>query len=159
MTAMLARSREAHGLVWRYWSLFYLAVLAGISTALALDVLGYHYASRALWLRSGEALLIILALIWIDHAIITVLDRLVARYRPMDHSSLAPRPPSVWSLLPKARPFIRVALVLMALLVLEYVYDISSGLFDVLDHVHVFEVGRNKEGQPLWLTGDVVRGC
>src|SRR5262249_49547135 len=25
-------------------------------------------------------------------------------------------------------------------------------LLDALDHVHVFEVGRNKEGQPLWLT-------
>lgn len=152
MTVALARSREAHGLVWRYWPLFYLAVLVGISTALALDLLGYHYASRALWLRSGEALLIILALVWTDHAINTVIDRLVARQRPLDEGSLASLPPSVWTLLHKARPFMRVALVLVALLVLEHVYDISEGLLSALDHVHLFEVGRSKEGQPLWLT-------
>jgi len=152
MTAVLARSREAHGLVWRYWPLLYLAVLAGISTALGLDVLGYHYACRALLLRSGEALRIIRALVWMEHSITTILDRLVARQRPMDEGALAPLPLSVWSLLHKGRPFIRVALVLIALLVLEYVYDISAGLLDALDHVHVFEVGRNKEGQLLWLT-------
>ncbi len=59
---------------------------------------------------------------------------------------------SVWTLLHKFRPFGRVALVLLALLVLEHVYGISAGLLSVLDHVHVFEVGRTKEGELLWLT-------
>jgi hypothetical protein len=37
MTAVLMRSREAHGVVWRYWPLVYLIILAGVSTALGLD--------------------------------------------------------------------------------------------------------------------------
>ncbi len=152
MAAVLARSREAHGIVWRYWPCVYLFILAGVSTALALDLLGYHYASQALWLRSGEALLIILALAWIDHAINTVIDRLMARQQPGQEGSLAPLAPSVWILLHQFRPFVRVALVLLALLVLEYIYGISEGLLSALDHVHVFQVGRNKEGEILWLT-------
>jgi len=152
MAAVLARSRETHGIVWRYWPCVYLFILAGVSTALALDLLGYHYASQALWLRSGEALLIILALAWIDHAINTVIDRLMARQQPGQEGSLAPLAPSVWILLHQFRPFVRVALVLLALLVLEYIYGISEGLLSALDHVHVFQVGRNKEGEILWLT-------
>lgn len=146
MTAVLARSREAQGVVWRYWPCVYLSLLAGVSTALALDLLGYHYASQALWLRSGEALLIILALAWIDHAINTMIDRLMARQQPGHEGSLAPLAPSVWTLLPKFRPFVRVVLVLLALLVLEYIYGISEGLLSALDRVHVLELGRNKEG-------------
>ena len=152
MTAVLARSREAQGVVWRYWPCVYLSLLAGVSTALALDLLGYHYASQALWLRSGEALLIILALAWIDHAINTMIDRLMARQQPGHEGSLAPLAPSVWTLLPKFRPFVRVVLVLLALLVLEYIYGISEGLLSALDRVHVLELGRNKEGELLWLT-------
>jgi len=152
MTAVLTRSREAHGFVWRYWPLVYLAILAGISTALGLDLLGYHYASQALWLRSGEALLIILALAWFDHAINTMIDRLMVRQEPVQAGSLAPLAPSVGTLLSKFRPFARVALVLLVVLVLEYIYGISEGLLSVLDHVHVLEVGRNKEGELLWLT-------
>ena len=152
MTAVLTRSREAHGVVWRYWPLVYLIILAGVSTALGLDLLGYNYASQVLWLRSGEALLIILALVWVDHAINTVIDRLIARQQPVHEGAFAPLPLSVWTSLYKFRPFGRVALVLLALLVLEHVYGISAGLLSILDHVHVFEVGRTKEGELLWLT-------
>jgi potassium efflux system protein len=152
MSTVLARSRETHGFAWRYWPLVYLAILAGVSTAVALDLLGYHYASQALWLRSGEAVLIILALAWVDHAINTVIDRLMARLQPGHAGALAPLPPSVWTLLHKFRPFVRVALVLLAFLVLEYVYGISEGLLSALDRVHVLEVGRTKEGEILWLT-------
>jgi small-conductance mechanosensitive channel len=43
-------------------------------------------------------------------------------------------------------------MVLLAFMVLEHVYGISAGLLSVLDDVHVLEVGRNKEGELLWLT-------
>src|SRR5262249_39997539 len=76
--------------------------------------------------------------------------RLMARQQPGHESSLAPLAPSVWTLLPKFRPFVRVALVLLALLVLEYIYGISEGLLSALDRVHVLELGRNKEGELLW---------
>jgi potassium efflux system protein len=152
MTAVLDRSREAHGVVWHYWPLVYLLILTGISTALGLDLLGYNYASQALWRRSGEALLIILALAWIDHALNTVINRLLTRQQPGPDGLLAPPAPSVWTLLPKFRPFMRVALVLLALVVLEHVYGISAGLLSVLDDVHVFQIGQTKEGEILWLT-------
>ena len=152
MTAVLARSREAQGFVWRYWPLVYLVLLAGVSTALGLDLLGYHYASQELWLKSGEALLIILALVWVDHAINTLIDRLLARQQPVPASASAPPPSSLWTLLHRARPFARVAMLLLALLVLEHIYGISEGLLGALDRVHVLELGRNKEGERLWLT-------
>ena len=146
MTAVLARSREAQGFVWRYWPLVYLILLAGVSTALGLDLLGYHYASQELWLKSGEALLIILALVWVDHAINTLIDRLLARQQPVPASASAPPPSSLWTLLHRARPFARVAMLLLALLVLEHIYGISEGLLGALDRVHVLELGRNGEG-------------
>jgi potassium efflux system protein len=152
MTAVLTRSREAHGVVWRYWPLVHVIILAGVSTALGLDLLGYNYASQALWLRAGEALLLILALAWIDHALNTVIDRLSARQQPVHEGLLAPLAPSVGTLLHAFRPFVRVAIVLLAFMVLERVYGISAGLLSVLDDVHVLEVGRNKEGELLWLT-------
>jgi small-conductance mechanosensitive channel len=152
MTAVLMRSREAHGVVWRYWPLVYLIILAGVSTALGLDLLGYNYAAQALWLRLGETLLIILAMAWIDHAINTGIDRLIARQQPVQEGLLAPLAPNVWTLLPTLRSFARVAMVLLACMVLEHVYGISAGLLSVLDDVHVLEVGRNKEGELLWLT-------
>ena len=153
MTAVLAHSREAQGFVWRYWPLAYLVLLAGVSTALALDLLGYHYASQELWLRSGEALLIILALVWLDHAINTVIDRLLARQQPVPKEGrvgIATFEPV--ALTAPGRPFARVALLLLALLVLERIYGISEGLLGALDRVHVLELGRNKEGERLWLT-------
>jgi potassium efflux system protein len=152
MTAVLTRSREAHGVVWHYWPLVYLLILAGVGSALGLDLLGYNYASQALWLRAGETLLIILVLVWIDHAINTVIDRLIARQQPVHEGLLAPLTPSVWTLLHTFRPFVRVVIVLLAFMVLEHVYGISAGLLSVLDDVHVLEVGRNKEGELLWLT-------
>jgi small-conductance mechanosensitive channel len=148
MTAVLTRSREAHGVVWRYWPLVHLIILAGVSTALGLDLLGYNYASQALWLRLGEALLILLALALVDHAINTIIDRLITRQQPVHEGALAP----LWTSLHKTRPFGRVALGLLAFLVLDHVYGISAGLLSVLEAVHVFEVGRTKEGELLWLT-------
>ena len=59
MTALLARSRQTHGLIWRSWPLLYIVLLAAMSTAFAINVLGYHYASRMIWLRLGQALLVI----------------------------------------------------------------------------------------------------
>src|SRR4029453_17348384 len=120
MTAMLSRSREAHGVVWRYWPLVYLCIIAGVSTALGLDLLGYNYASQALWLKSGGGLLILLALAWVDHAINRGINRLIARQQPVHDGAFAPLPLSVWTSLPKFRPFGRVALVLLAFLVLEH---------------------------------------
>jgi len=51
----------------------------------------------------------------------------MARQPPGHEDSFVPLAPSVWTLLHKFRPFARVALVLLALLVLEYVYGISEG--------------------------------
>jgi hypothetical protein len=100
----------------------------------------------------GETLLIILAMAWIDHAINTGIDRLIARQQPVHEGLLAPLAPNVWTLLPTLRSFARVAMVLLACMVLEHVYGISAGLLSVLDDVHVLEVGRNKERELLWLT-------
>jgi potassium efflux system protein len=152
MTAVLARSRQVHGLLWRHWPLLYLVLLAAMSTALVLDVLGYHYASRTLWLRLGQALLVILVLVWIDHQIKALIDRLALQQPPQGRRAFEPLPPNLWALLEKGRPFIRIGLVLSGLLVLEHVYGIRQGLLGLLDSISLLEVGQNRDGQILWLT-------
>jgi len=152
MTALLARSRAAHGLIWRNWPLLYMVVLAALSTAFILDVLGYHFASRTLWFRLGQALLVILVSVWIDHKINALLDRLAPKQPAMGDRAFESLPPNLWALLDTGRPFIRVILVLGGLLVLEYVYGIRQGLLGILDSVPLLEVGRSKDGQVLWLT-------
>ena len=152
MTALLVRSRQTHGLIWRSWPLLYIVLLAAMSTAFAIDVLGYHYASRMIWLRLGQALLVIVVLVWLDHKINTIIDRLASQQRPRSSRAFEPLPPTLGALLDKGRPFIRVGLVLSGLLVIEHVYGVRQGLLELLDSVHLLEVGRNREGQVLWLT-------
>lgn len=152
MTALLARSRQTHGLLWRNWPLLHIVLLAAMSTAFALDMLGYHYASRTLWLRLGQALLVILVLVWLDHQINGLIDRLASQQRPRSGRAFEPLPPNLGALLDKGRPFIRVGLILGGLLVIEHVYGIRQGLLELLDSVHLLEAGRHREGQILWLT-------
>ncbi len=156
MTALLARSQHKGGTLWRHWTFIYLIVLAGISTALGLDVLGYHYASRALLLRSGEALLVILILLSIDHEIMGALERFVARRRAQESLTPAGASPSFWSLLETGRPLVHMFLFLVGISVLEQVYGVQQGIFGMLNDVHLLEVGRDKEGQPVWLGVDDV---
>jgi potassium efflux system protein len=152
MTTLLARSRAAHGLIWRNWPLLYMVVLAALSTAFILDVLGYHFASRTLWFRLGQALLVILVSVWIDHKINALIDRLASKQPAMGDRAFESLPPNLWALLDTGRPFIRVILVLGGLLVLEHVYGLHQGLLGILDSISLLEVGRSKDGQVLWLT-------
>src|SRR5262249_38051639 len=150
MAALLARSRRTHGLLWRHWPLLYLVLLAALGLAFALDVLGYHYASSTLWLRVGLALLVLLVVVWLDYRLSALLDRLAGQQGPMS--------PNLWAWLDKGRPVIRVGLGLSGLLGLAHVYGIRQGPLELLDSVALLEVGRNREGQILWLTlRDVVQ--
>ena len=90
-------------------------------------------------------------LVWVDHALNTVIDRFIARQQPVPEGSSGTAAERV-GVIAQIRPFRRVALGLLALLVLERVYGISEGLLSALEAVHVLQVGRNKEGQLLWLT-------
>ena len=152
MMALRARSRQAPGLLWRNWPLVYIVLLAVMSTAFALDVLGYHYASRTLWLRFGQTMLVILVLVQLDRKINALLDRLAPPQPALDGRAPTPLSPHLGALLNKGRPFLRVGLVLTGLLMIEHFYGIRQGLLDVLDNVHLFEVGRTQEGRALWLT-------
>jgi small-conductance mechanosensitive channel/uncharacterized small protein (DUF1192 family) len=58
--AMLARSRQEEGLLWRIWPFVYLALLASLVAIITLDVLGYQYAARFIWLRALESLSVLL---------------------------------------------------------------------------------------------------
>jgi potassium efflux system protein len=152
MTAVLARSRATNGLLWRHWRLLYCTVLAGISTALVLDFLGYHYASRALWLCSGEALLVFLVLVWIDHALHVVLTRRAAAQPLQEPTASTPHVSHPWAALQKVRPFVRLLLAVLGILVLVRVYDMREGLLGSLEQVHLLEVGHTRDGQTVWLS-------
>jgi len=152
MTVILARSREADGRTWRFWPLGYVCLLAAMGTALALDVLGFHYTSRTLWLRSGEALLLVLILVWLDHIITTVIRRGLARQATAAAPGSSLFVANLWALSQTARPLIRMGLGVLTLLAIERIYGLSTGLTQLLDQVHLLEVGHTREGQPLWLT-------
>ena len=74
----------------------------------------------------GEAVLIILALAWIDHAINTVIDRLMARQQPVHEGLLAPPAPSV-DVAAYVPPVCACGYGSPAFMVLEHVYGISAG--------------------------------
>ena len=60
--AMLARSHQRDGLRWRIWPFVYLLLLAGLLGILGLDMLGYRYAARFIWLRTLGSLSVVLTL-------------------------------------------------------------------------------------------------
>ena len=62
MDAVLARSRQRDGLLWRIWPIVYILLLAGVLGVIGLDVLGFRYAARFIWLRVLGSLSIVVTL-------------------------------------------------------------------------------------------------
>lgn len=156
LTTVLAESRQAHGLLWRNWPLVYLGMLTGMSVMTALDLLGYRYAARSLWLKSGKALLVILVLFVLNHAVNTIVERVTRQRRRLEETPVDPSQPTRRSLLQQGRQFVRVLLILSGLVVIQDLYGMSQGLFSALHAMRVLELGRTADGQVLWLTlGDV----
>ena len=60
MARILARSRERDGLLWRVWPLILIVLLTALAGVMVLDVFGYHYTARFIWLRGLETLSIVL---------------------------------------------------------------------------------------------------
>jgi potassium efflux system protein len=152
MQAVLADNRQRHGLLWRNWPLIYLMLLAGSGTVIGLDLQGYRYAVRSLWLRSTEALLAILVLMAVYSAVNAIIDRLARQRRQPGDRPVDPTQPSHWSLLQQGRQFMRLTLVLVGLVVVQHLYGLDQDVFGVLAAVHLFEVGKGADGQALWLT-------
>jgi small conductance mechanosensitive channel len=88
MQERLTRSQQEEGLLWRLWPLIYLLILAGLAGIITLDLLGYRYAARFVWLRSLGSfavlllwrLLMTLLLVRLLHWMVTVLVRLWSRH-------------------------------------------------------------------------------
>lgn len=152
MTALLTRSRDTGGRLWRQWPWIYLLLMASMGTALGLDVSGYHYAAQGLWLRGSEALLVGLGVVVVDHAITVALTQRVfaQSMTPADDTTM--RPAVLWHALQQTRPLLRVLLVALGLLVLARVYGLREGLLAALDNIHLVELSRTRDGQPLWLS-------
>jgi small conductance mechanosensitive channel len=62
LATMLAHSRERDGLLWRIWPFVYLLLLAGLVGLIGLDMLGYRYAARFIWLRALGSLSVVFTL-------------------------------------------------------------------------------------------------
>ena len=60
MARILARSRDQDGFLWRVWPFIYAGLLLALAGVMALNVLGYRYAARFIWLNGLETLSIIL---------------------------------------------------------------------------------------------------
>jgi small-conductance mechanosensitive channel len=59
---MLVRSHQRDGLLWRIWPFVHLLLLAGMLGLMGLDMLGYRYAARFIWLRALGSLSVVLTL-------------------------------------------------------------------------------------------------
>ncbi|WP_143302137.1 mechanosensitive ion channel domain-containing protein [Candidatus Entotheonella palauensis] len=87
MEERLTRSEQAGGLLWRLWPFIYLLALTGLVGIITLDLLGYRYAARFIWLRGLESfsilllwrLLMTLLLVRILQQIVAFLVRLWSR--------------------------------------------------------------------------------
>ena len=60
MARMLAGSRDRDGLLWRLWPFLHALLLTVLAGVMALDVLGYRYTARFIWLHGLETLAIVL---------------------------------------------------------------------------------------------------
>ena len=60
MTRVLAPSRDQDGILWRLWPLVHAGLLVALAGVMALNILGYGYAARFLWLHGLESLFIVL---------------------------------------------------------------------------------------------------
>ena len=60
MARVLARSHEQDGLLWRVWPFILTILLAALAGVMVLDVLGYRYTARFIWLNGLETLSIVL---------------------------------------------------------------------------------------------------
>lgn len=157
MQSVFANSRQRHGLLWRNWPLAHVAILAGIVAVVALDFQGYRYAARALWLRTGEALLVVLLLMMLRGLLNGIIDRLVWQRQPPGDRPVDPAQPSRWSLLQQGRQFVHFILVLVGFVIIQHLYGLDQDILSILESVRLFSIGKNTTGQLLWLTlGDVL---
>lgn len=158
MQAVLVGSRRSHGYLWRNWPLVYMGILIGIGVIIALDLQGYRYAARALWLRSAEALLVVLGLMAAYGLISTVIDHLARQHHWPADRPVDPAQPSRWSLLRQGRHFMRLLLVLIGFVAIQHLYGLDQDILEALDSVVLFAIGQSGAGQPLWLTlGDMIK--
>ena len=65
MAQMLARSRDQDGLLWRVWPFILIIPLAMLAGVMALDILGYRYTARFIWLHGLETLSIAIGSRWV----------------------------------------------------------------------------------------------
>ena len=67
MTRVLARSRNQDGILWRVWPFVHGALLVALAGVMTLNVMGYSYAARFIWLNGLETLSIIVGsrLVWL----------------------------------------------------------------------------------------------
>ena len=65
MARLLARSHDQNGLLWRVWPLILFVLLVVLAGVMALDILGYRYTARFIWLHSLETLSVILGSRWV----------------------------------------------------------------------------------------------
>ena len=60
METVLARSQQHDGLFWRIWPFVHLLLVTAVLGLVALDVLGFRYAARFIWLRALGSLSVVL---------------------------------------------------------------------------------------------------
>lgn len=157
MQAVLTHSQPRQGLLWRNWPLVHIALLAGIGAVIALDVQGYRYAARSLWLRTAEALLVVLVLTALNALVNAIIDRLARQWHRPGRRPVDPAQPSRWSLLQQGRQFVHFILVLIGFVVIQHLYGLDQDILGALNAVHLFTIGKDPAGQLLWLTlGDVM---
>ena len=71
MARVLARSRGRDGLFWRVWPFILVVLLTALAGVMILDILGYRYTARFIWLHGLETLSIALGSRWLLLGLLT----------------------------------------------------------------------------------------
>ncbi len=160
MRVVLAESQQRGGKLWRHWPLIHTVVLAGLAGMLILDVQGYRYTARSLWLASVQALLTVLGLLLVHAAVTVLIQRLIRQRQQLDddEAPLDPTQPGRVTLLQQGLQFAKLMLTLIGVLVVQHLFGFDAELSSVLNAVKLLTVSSAASAAPLWLTlGDVTK--
>ncbi|MEE8305229.1 MAG: mechanosensitive ion channel domain-containing protein [Candidatus Tectomicrobia bacterium] len=156
---LLSGSQAQNGGLWRAWPLIHGVLVLGLAAVLVLDVQGFCYASRSLWLVTVWALVTILALLVIYGVLSALIQYLIRQQQQREDEEDVPDPtqPGRIAVLQQGHRFAGLMLILIGVIIIQHLYGFDTELFSVVNTVQLLNISSDAAA-PVWLTlGDVLK--
>ncbi|ETW99985.1 MAG: hypothetical protein ETSY1_12965 [Candidatus Entotheonella factor] len=147
------------GWLWQSWPFIHGVIVIGLAGVLALDVQGFCYTSRSLWLISLWALITLLGLLGVYGAITALIQYLIRQREQHGNEEDAPDPtqPGRIAVLHQGQQFAGLMLLLIGVFIIQYLYGFGTELMSLANSVQVLNVSSDAAA-PSWLTlGDMLK--